>query len=57
MVNLKPKIYWYLNEKMQLGGRIGLAFGRLTSGTIYDTEKTEQQVSINRALGWSVTPF
>ena len=57
MINLKPKVYWNLNDKMQLGGRIGFAFGKLTTGTIYDTQKKEDQSIINRALGWSVSPF
>ena len=38
IVSLKPKLYWNINDKMQVGGRIGFAFGRLTSGTIYDSE-------------------
>ena len=57
MINLKPKIYWNINEKMQLGGRVGFAFGRLTSGTVYDQKKQEQKNEINRALGWSLSPF
>lgn len=57
MVNLKPKIYWNIGEKMQVGSRIGFAFGRLTSGTIFDDKKEEQPNFVNRAIGWSVAPF
>lgn len=54
---LKPKVYWNLNEKMQIGGRVGIGYGRMTTGMIYDSEKKEQAVTVNRALGWSLTPF
>lgn len=54
---LKPKVYWNLNENMQVGGRVGFGFGRLTTGMIYDSEKKEQTSTINRALGWSIAPF
>lgn len=57
LVNLKPKLYWNLTEKMQVGGRIGFAFGRLNTGLIYDAEKKEQTDIVNRALGWSLSPF
>lgn len=57
MVNLKPKVYWNINGKMQVGGRIGFAFGRLTNGLIYESEKKEQVSTVNRAIGWSVSPF
>lgn len=57
MINLKPKVYWNLNDKMQVGGRVGFAFGRLTTGTIYDSQKEAESKVINRAIGWSVTPF
>lgn len=36
---------------MQVGGRIGFAFGRLTSGTIYDSE-VKDPVSIDLARSW-----
>ena len=39
LINLKPKVYWNLTDKMQVGGRIGFAFGRLNTGTVYDSEK------------------
>ena len=29
----------------------------MTTGMIYDSEKKEQAVTVNRALGWSLTPF
>lgn len=57
MVNLRPKVYWNIGEKMQAGGRVGFAFGRLTNGVIYDKEKQEQAQFVNRAIGWSVSPF
>lgn len=56
LVNLQPKIYWNINEKMQIGGRVGFAFGRLTTGTIYNTEKEAESIA-NRAIGWSLSPF
>lgn len=57
LVNLKPKVYWNIGEKMQVGGRIGFAFGRLTNGVIYESEKKDQTINVNRAVGWSVSPF
>lgn len=57
MVNLRPKVYWNIGEKMQVGTRVGFAFGRLTNGTIYDEKKQEQPNFVNRAIGWSVAPF
>lgn len=57
MVNLKPKVYWNLGEKMQVGGRIGFAFGRLNNGVIYESEKKDQTIDVNRAIGWSLSPF
>lgn len=57
MLSLQPKLYWNLNEKMQLGTRVGFVFGRLKTGTVYNTEKEESQSMVNRALGWSVSPF
>lgn len=58
LVNLKPKIYWNIGEKMQIGGRIGFAFGRLTNGVFYESEKKEEvSSSVNRAIGWSLSPF
>lgn len=57
MINLKPKVYWNLGEKMQVGGRVGFAFGRLTTGIINEAEKKEQANVVNRAVGWSVSPF
>ncbi len=56
MINLKPKVYWNLGERMQVGGRIGFAFGRLTTGVIYESEKEEREI-VNRAIGWSLSPF
>ncbi len=60
MIQLKPKFYWNIGERMQVGGRIGFAFGRLNTGMIYDSEKTDKEediVNIDRAIGWSVSPF
>ena len=57
LINLKPKVYWNIDEKMQVGGRVGFAFGRINTGTIYDSEKKETADVVNRALGWSLTPF
>lgn len=56
MINLRPKLYWNLNEKMQVGGRVGFAFGRLTNGLVFDDLQLEQN-SVNRAIGWSLSPF
>lgn len=57
LVNLKPKVYWNIGEKMHVGGRIGFAFGRLTNGVIFESEKKDQTVNVNRAVGWSLSPF
>lgn len=57
MINLRPKVYWNINEKMQAGGRIGFAFGRLTNGLVFDDKQQDQQNFVNRAIGWSVSPF
>lgn len=59
MINIKPKVYWNIGEKMQAGGRIGIAFGRLDTGLIYDTNNKEEMenISTDRAVGWSFTPF
>ena len=56
LVDLLPKMYWNLNEKMQIGGRIGFAFGRLNSGYIFDPD-LDPLYSVYRAVGWSVSPF
>lgn len=54
VVNLKPKVYWNIGEKMQAGGRIGFAFGRMTNNK---SEEEEKVSSVNRAIGWSLSPF
>ena len=55
---LKPKIFWYLNEKMQIGGRMGFGFGRLTTGLVYDEDDgKEKEAAVGRAIGWSIAPF
>lgn len=60
MVNLRPKVYWNIGEKMQVGGRIGFAFGRMATGLVYDEKKSDSEktvIEVNRAIGWSVSPF
>lgn len=57
MVNLRPKLYWNLGDNMQIGGRVGFAFGRLTNGVVFDDEEKVQLNFMNRAIGWSVSPF
>lgn len=60
LVNLKPKVYWNIGEKMQVGGRIGFAFGRMATGLVYDEKKSDSEktvIEVNRAIGWSVSPF
>lgn len=63
IISLMPKMYWNLGDKMQVGGRIGFAFGRIASGTVYGTDKTglegakDDYNSVNRAIGWSLSPF
>lgn len=61
IVNLRPKVYWNIGEKMQAGGRIGFAFGRMATGLVYDEKKKsgseEAAIEVNRAVGWSVSPF
>lgn len=57
IISLRPKVYWNLNEKMQVGGRVGFAFGRMTNGVIYESEKVDRANTVNRAIGWSISPF
>ena len=60
LVNLRPKVYWNIGEKMQVGGRIGFAFGRMATGLVYDEKKSDSEktvIEVNRAIGWSVSPF
>lgn len=57
LIKLMPKVYWNLNEKMQIGGRVGFAFGRLTTGLVYDSDKKVKPIEVNRAIGWSLAPF
>ena len=57
IINLKPKAYWNIGEKMQVGGRVGFAFGNMTTGIIFDTEKAEITSIVDKAIGWSVSPF
>lgn len=58
IVSVKPKIYWNIKEKMQVGGRVGVAYGHLTNGVIYESGKEKQdQDLVNKAIGWSVSPF
>lgn len=56
LVSLQPKLYWNFNEKMQAGGRIGFAFGRLATGLV-ETEGADSQTIVNRAVGWTLAPF
>lgn len=57
LINLYPKIYWNIGEKMQVGGRIGFTFGRLNNLGVYESEDIDKIVSVNRAVGWSLSPF
>lgn len=52
MIEIKPKLGWYINEKMQVGGRIGFAFGNLEMG--WDDKDNPL---VGKAVGWSVTPY
>lgn len=56
-VNLKPKIYWNVNEKLHVGSRLGFAFGRIKTGEAYDPIYNISAPSIDRAVGWSFNPF
>lgn len=68
---LKPKLYWYINEKMQFGSFIGIGYGNiitdLSSGgqgqtTIINpdgstTITTVPAVCNGNSLGWTLTPY
>lgn len=60
MIYFYPKIYWNLSDKLRAGGRVGFAFGRTTTGTLFDQKDAKQEVQrdiLDRAIGWSVSPF
>ena len=70
---LKPRLYWYINEKMQFGAYFGVGYGNLVSGianndngqqpATFDTESGMSSQSpssmkdIGKSLGWCFTPF
>lgn len=56
LISLKPKIYWNLNEKMQIGGRIGWSYGNMLTGTVTDSGSVEKDLT-NLVTGWSICPF
>lgn len=56
-VVLKPKLYWYLNEKMQIGTRLGFGYGNLTEGIVYDQDPYKDEQEIGKSIGWSLAPY
>ena len=68
---LKPKLYWYINEKMQFGTFIGIGYGNIVSDlsngglgqtTVINpdgstTITTVPVTSNGNSLGWSFTPY
>lgn len=51
---LKPNIYWNLNDKMRVGGRIGFAYGNITMGL---GGSDVQALDVEKAYGWSLAPY
>ncbi|MDO5322037.1 MAG: hypothetical protein Q4F39_06600 [Bacteroidia bacterium] len=64
-IQLAPKIYWNLSEKWTAGARIGLAYGQYLGSLASEgstalsgsLDKKPVDSSVNRAIGWSLTPF
>ena len=70
-VVLKPKLYWYINEKMQFGAFFGIGYGNIISDlsngglgqtTVINpdgswTITTVPVKSSGNSLGWSFTPY
>ena len=50
---LKPKLYWYINEKMQFGTFVGIGYGNL----ITDLANCGTGQTTGNSLGWSLTPY
>ena len=60
VVTLNPKVYWNINEKMQVGGRVGFSFGNMFTGYVCDfpdAPSKELEPAVNKGIGWSVSPF
>lgn len=70
-VVLKPKLYWYINERMQFGTFIGVGYGNiitdLSNGGLGQTTvinpdgsttiTTVPVTSSGNSIGWSLTPY
>ena len=55
---LKPKFFWYLNEKMQLGTRLGFGYGNLKEGIVFDQSAHEDEtLKTGKSIGWSLAPY
>lgn len=61
IISLNPKIYWNLSEKVRTGFRVGFAYGTMAASALLTTEdisaSEDSEAYINRALGWSFSPF
>lgn len=49
---IKPKFCWFINEKMQAGGRVGVSYGHFDMGM-----KEHPETSVLRAAGWNLNPY
>ncbi len=67
-VVVKPKVYWYINEKMQFGASVGIGWGNLSTGLLYDKADEKQTINpdgtitrekpvIDKSIGWTFIPY
>lgn len=57
---LKPKIYWYINEKMQFGSYIGLSYSNTKYTNPYNKDFSTIKSPVEetgRSLGWMLSPY
>lgn len=55
--SIKPSFFWAPNEKMQVGGRVGLSYGNTDYGFIFDSYDGENRMSSRfNAAGWCINP-
>lgn len=56
-VVVKPKLYWYLNEKMQIGTRLGFGYGNIEEGIFFDQDPYQSEQKIGKSIGWTIAPY
>ncbi|MCQ2178272.1 MAG: hypothetical protein MJY42_05250 [Bacteroidales bacterium] len=52
-ISLYPKFYWNLNEKMNVGSRVGFSFGRVTTGYTQIQEEQDLLQYLYEVLGYT----